>query len=240
MKFSDINYLQFSFLHPIAEAVDASESIFKQPLRTSLDIRLGVVVGDERHPHHNPLRTDRLQQMPQVAECPFVASSSIRLIDSIIQILNIDNVPINGRDDGLQIFGGHIEGGLHGKLPVGAAKLAEVADKVGTQQRLAAAETDSPARGKEVQPVNKHRLIKLFRREFLAKFFGSQATGIQTVAAMQRAAVESCQRGHAVAVNADAVAGNADERGSQRLLLTHPTHQSVRQSLQWYPLDGMF
>ena len=88
----------------------------------------------------------------------------------------------------------------------------EFLDKRYPQQRFAATETHSAARGNEVKIIHSHQIVELLRCVEGQPFGRLETAMVETIAAVQPTAVKGSQSGDPLTVNPYAVAGYADER----------------------------
>ena len=198
-------------LRAVRELVETLKAVGLQLLHAPRPVVVGVVVGDERHAHHHLLGEEVARKVFQIPQEPGDRLAGVLLVNLGMQVFDVHDEGIHMGQHRLQVLLRHVEGGFKGELPVGAAQLAETDEVVGAQQRLATAETYPATGGQKVQLVDTHLLVKLLRRQTAQPLRRTQTGGVQTVAAVQRTAVEGRQRSHPLAVDADAVSHNADE-----------------------------
>lgn len=198
-------------LRAVRELVETLKAVGLQLLHAPRPVVVGVVVGDERHAHHHLLAGEVARKVFQIPQEPGDRLASVLLVNLGMQVFDVHDEGIHMGQHRLQVLLRHVEGGFKGELPVGAAQLAETDEVVGAQQRLATAETYPATGGQKVQLVDAYLLVKLLRRQTAQPLRRTQTGGVQTVAAVQRTAVEGRQSGHPVAINADAMPYNTDE-----------------------------
>ena len=198
-------------LRAVRELVETLKAVGLQLLHAPRPVVVGVVVGDERHAHHHLLGGEVARKVFQIPQEPGDRLAGVLLVNVGMQVFDVHDQGIHMRQHRLQVFFRHVEGGFKGELPVGTAQLAEADDKIRAQQRLAAAGAHAAAGGQKVQLVDAYLLVKLLRCQTAQPLRRTQTGGVQTVAAVQRTAVEGRQSGHPVAINADAMPYNTDE-----------------------------
>ena len=198
-------------LRAVRELVETLKAVCLQLLHAPCPVVVAVVVGDERHAHHHLLGGEVARKVFQIPQEPGDRLAGVLLVNLGMQVFDVHDEGIHMGQHRLQVLRRHVEGGFKGELPVGAAQLAETDEVVGAQQRLATAETNPATGGQKVQLVDAHLLVKLLRRQTAQPLRRAETGRVQTVAAVQRAAVEGRQGGHPVAVDADAMPYNTDE-----------------------------
>ena len=148
-----------------------------------------------------------------------VRFAAVGRVDAVVGVFDVDDEVVDEWRDRLQRFRGYVQRGFEGDFPAVGAEGMELSDECRAQQRFAPAETDSAARGHEVEVVDEQLLVERLWRVAYYTCIRIQTTGVQTVTTLQRTAVEGRKRGHALAIDADAVAVDADKGSLLRVHL---------------------
>ena len=120
-------------LRTIRELVETLKAVGLQLLHAPCPVVVGVVVGDERHAHHDSLYRKVCGKVLQVLLQGSCRLAGVPLVNDGVHLFDVHDEGIHMGQHCLQVLQWHVEGGFEGELPVGAAKLAEADEVVGAQ-----------------------------------------------------------------------------------------------------------
>ena len=201
-----------SFFRQVDEFVEIAEAHLTELLPTVLAVIVGIVTRNQGQADGN-LRLQALSG--QIAEVGYdlgVVGLAVAAVDVGREVFHVHVIVVNVGYHLLQPTERHVERRFHVDVPLRRASSAEVGYHVAAQQRLAAAEADAATRGLEIEVVDYHLLQDFLHRESLPHAVGAQALAVQTIAAVERTAVEGHQRGDARAVGSQTVTADSYER----------------------------
>ena len=188
----------------------------------ALHVLIGVEVGNVGHAHDDSIGVAVLQEPLQIAYRQSIVLSRVDFVNLRIHILDVNDIAVQNRVEGLQIFERHIEAGFSHNLPLVSAKFPKLLNEFDLQHRFAAAERDAAFGRQKIELVDFHLLEKLFGR-IKATFFGFPRSLVEAIFAAQRTAAERHQSGDALAVRGQAVAADAEDACSGHLKHPYPS-----------------
>lgn len=197
----------------VGELVDAGDAQVRETITAALHILIGVEVWDVWDTHDDAVGHAVVAQEPlQVVEDPLVVLARVATVDVGVQVLDVDVIFMDVRQETLQMAAVNTQSSLQGDVPLGWRDAAKGVNELAADSRLAAAEGDSAACGKKIEIVDHHLVEQFGWSDCSGETIGAQALGIQAIAATQRAAVEGNQRGYPLSINRQPMTGHPDNR----------------------------
>ena len=148
----------------IGKLINTGDADRLKVLAAAPDVFIGVVVRDMGHAHDDTLGHAIVAQEPlQVVEHTLVILTCVTPVDVGVNVLDVNEVFVDKRQQSLQVPTLHIQGCFHRKMPLGRSQAAEGLDELAADGRFTAAKGDTPARGEEIEVVDHHLTEQLGR-----------------------------------------------------------------------------
>lgn len=141
----------------VGELVDAGDADGLKIPATALYIFIGIIIGDVRHANDDAVGHAVMAQEPlQVIERALVVLPCVTTVDVRVDVLDVDVVFMDVRQQALDVMALDIKGGLDGEVPLGRCDAAKGVDELAADGRFSTAKGDTPTRGQEIEVVYHH------------------------------------------------------------------------------------
>ena len=205
----------------VGKLIDVGNAQCGEMVATVANILAGVVVRDVGHAHDDTFGHVILTQEPlQVVEHTLVVLTRVTAVDVGVHVLDVNDVLMHMGQQALQVQAVNIQGSFHRDMPLGWSDAAKGLNELTADSRLATAKGDASTRGKEIEVIDHHLVEQFGWCDCSGEAISPQALGIQAILAVQRAAVESNQRGQPLPVHRQPMSGHTNNRHPMVCLLT--------------------
>ena len=141
----------------VGELVDAGDAHVRETITAALHILIGVEVWDVWDTHDDAVGHAVVAQKPlQVVEDPLIVLARVATVDVGVQVLDVDVVFMDVRQQALDVMALDIKGGLDGEVPLCRCDAAKGVDELAADDRFSTAKGDTPTRGQEIEVVYHH------------------------------------------------------------------------------------
>ena len=202
------------FWQNVVEFIEVAHTHFLQLGAAGLHVGVDVVVGNVWQTDKQAVGHALMGEQPtEVVDDKSVVLSGIALIDVGIEILDVHYPLVHQGKEPLQMRTIHVETGFNADVPSLVDERGEFFDEGAAQARLTATEGHTAASGEEIEVVDGKFLSEFVGGHLAKDAVGTQALGIETIAAAKRTAMESHQGGDPLAINRQPVTGYSDDGG---------------------------